>query len=177
MTAVTCRAYHLGSVHCQTDFSCDDCRSCATQSGTERALVSQRELVQTVAAEANARVYNVTPADITGAYLGESERRLRETFDEAEAVAAAGGAALVFIDEIDALCPKRGRHSAHGSRVVTQLLTLLDGAASATGSAVRCDPLPCIELHRVRRGCPRLRSFEVQCWCAAIPPIHAWLVH
>jgi SpoVK/Ycf46/Vps4 family AAA+-type ATPase len=94
--------------------------------------------MQTVAAEAKAAVFEVTPASVTGAYLGESERRLREVFENAAAAAQRGGTPLVFIDEIDTLCPKRGQHSAHGARVVTQLLTLLDGAAGSNEGNVRC---------------------------------------
>jgi ATP-dependent 26S proteasome regulatory subunit len=41
------------------------------------------------------------------AYAGESERILREAFAEASSQAAAGRPAIIFIDEIDALCPRR----------------------------------------------------------------------
>jgi SpoVK/Ycf46/Vps4 family AAA+-type ATPase len=88
-------------------------------------------------------LHSVTPGSIFGAYLGESERRLREVFEAAAADAAAGRLVIVFLDEVDALCPRRGGGGGgggqHEARVVAQLLTLLDGAAaletSAAGSA------------------------------------------
>ena len=64
---------------------------------------------------------------------GESERRLREAFDRAKGNVAAGKPTVVFIDELDALAPKRDSSRPHESRVVAQLLTLLDGAASDPG--------------------------------------------
>jgi hypothetical protein len=106
----------------------------------ERTLKGSTCHAQAAAAEAHAQVFRITAASITGAYLGESERRLRETFERAQA-AAQSGVALVFIDEIDALCPRRGTGTGHGSRVVAQLLTLLDGALAVDSAhAVRCGP-------------------------------------
>eukprot|EP00897_Mesotaenium_endlicherianum_P010268 jgi/Mesen1/926/ME000118S00108 len=50
----------------------------------------------------------LSSSTVFGAYAGESERRLREAFREARARAAQGGPpAILFIDEIDALCPRR----------------------------------------------------------------------
>lgn len=80
-------------------------------------------------------LHTVTPGSVFSAFLGESERRLRETFEAADAEAAAGQLVIVFLDEVDALCPRRGGGggggSQHEARVVAQLLTLLDGAATA----------------------------------------------
>jgi len=57
-------------------------------------------------------------------YYGESEERLREVFKEAEENAPA----IIFIDEIDAIAPKREEtHGEVEKRVVSQLLTLMDG--------------------------------------------------
>ncbi|EFJ47542.1 hypothetical protein VOLCADRAFT_41454, partial [Volvox carteri f. nagariensis] len=95
-------------------------------------------LVQAVAAEAGARLHVVTAASVLGPYTGESERRLREAFARAREDADAGRVAVVFLDEVDALCPRRDGGRAHDSRVVAQLLTLLDGAASG-GSDNRRD--------------------------------------
>jgi SpoVK/Ycf46/Vps4 family AAA+-type ATPase len=83
--------------------------------------------------EFGAVLHTITPGSVFGAYLGESERRLRETFESAAADAAAGKLVIVFLDEVDALCPRRGTggiSNQHESRVVAQLLTLLDGAAA-----------------------------------------------
>lgn len=74
----------------------------------------------------------ISPGSVFGSHLGESERRLREEFEAAAAQAAAGQVVIVFLDEIDALCPRRaagGGHNQHEARVVAQLLTLMDGAA------------------------------------------------
>ena len=64
---------------------------------------------------------------------GESERRLREAFEAAEATAKSGRASVIFLDEIDALCPRRDAQHQHEARVVAQLLTLMDGASSHEG--------------------------------------------
>lgn len=85
-------------------------------------------------------LHSITPGSVFGAYLGESERRLRDSFEAAAAQAAAGQLALVFLDEVDALCPKRGpggssSSNQHEARVVAQLLTLLDGAAALEDAA------------------------------------------
>jgi SpoVK/Ycf46/Vps4 family AAA+-type ATPase len=84
-------------------------------------------------------LHSVSPGSIFGAYLGESERRLREVFEAAAADAAAGRLVIVFLDEVDALCPRRGGGGGgggqHEARVVAQLLTLLDGAAALETSA------------------------------------------
>jgi transitional endoplasmic reticulum ATPase len=57
-------------------------------------------------------------------YYGESEEQLREVFDEA----AENAPAVVFIDEIDSIAPKRGETSGDVERrVVAQLLSLMDG--------------------------------------------------
>lgn len=89
------------------------------------------------AEEFGAVLHTITPGSVFGAYLGESERRLRDTFEAAAAEAAAGQLVIVFLDEVDALCPRRGSgggsSNQHEARVVAQLLTLLDGAA-ATGA-------------------------------------------
>ncbi|GLI61883.1 hypothetical protein VaNZ11_004394, partial [Volvox africanus] len=73
-------------------------------------------LVQAVAAEAGASLHVVTAARVTGAYTGESERRLREAFGRAQEDADAGQVAVVFLDEVDALCPRREGGLAHDSR-------------------------------------------------------------
>ncbi|GIM01113.1 hypothetical protein Vretimale_5952 [Volvox reticuliferus] len=96
-------------------------------------------LVQAVAAEVGASLHVVTAARVTGAYTGESERRLREAFARAQEDADAGQVAVVFLDEVDALCPRRDGGRAHDSRVVAQLLTLLDGATTGdNGSGGGC---------------------------------------
>ena len=67
---------------------------------------------------------------------GESERRLREAFEAAEATAKSGRAAVIFLDEVDALCPRRDSQHQHEARIVAQLLTLMDGASSQEGNTL-----------------------------------------
>jgi SpoVK/Ycf46/Vps4 family AAA+-type ATPase len=110
--------------------------------------------MQAVAAEADAAVVEVTGASVARAYLGESERRLRELFAEAEVEAQRGRIAVVFIDEIDALCPRRGSGSSLEARLTAQLLTLLDGSSSS-------DLVRCMFLLRTRRYCTSL--FKLGC--------------
>jgi SpoVK/Ycf46/Vps4 family AAA+-type ATPase len=88
------------------------------------------------AEEFGAALHTITPGSVFGAYLGESERRLRDTFESAAAEAASGQLVIIFLDEVDSLCPRRGSGSnQHQARVVAQLLTLLDGAAAVDGGA------------------------------------------
>ena len=82
-------------------------------------------LVRAVAAEAGAAVHVVTSADVIGAYAGESERRLRDAFAAARTQAASGTPVVIFLDELDALCPKRGAGRDHEARVTAQLLVLM----------------------------------------------------
>ncbi len=102
--------------------------------------------MQAVASEFGATLHTVTASSVFGAYTGESERRLREAFQKAAELGEAGlqdsgkslppAPAVLFLDELDALCPRRDAKRPHESRVVAQLLTLLDGASSAGGTAV-----------------------------------------
>jgi hypothetical protein len=61
--------------------------------------------------------------------------RWPQVFEAAAADAAQGTPAVVFLDEVDALCPRRDSQHAHEARVVAQLLTLLDGAAAPSTAA------------------------------------------
>src|SRR3546814_20946212 len=62
--------------------------------------------------------------EIMGSAYGESEKKLRELFEEA----AQAAPSIIFIDEIDSIAPKRGQvqHETE-KRLVAQLLTPLDG--------------------------------------------------
>lgn len=86
-------------------------------------------------AEFGASLHPVAAGAVFGAYVGESERRLRDAFAAAGAEAAKGGLAVVFLDEVDALCPRREGQRQHEARVTAQLLALLDGAAGHCGGA------------------------------------------
>ncbi|KAL0051736.1 hypothetical protein WJX82_001191 [Trebouxia sp. C0006] len=91
-------------------------------------------VARSVAAEFDAEVHEISAASVFGAYTGESERKLREAFEAAEATAKSGRAAVIFLDEVDALCPRRDSQHQHEARVVAQLLTLMDGASSQEGT-------------------------------------------
>lgn len=81
-------------------------------------------LARAVANEVEARFYTINGPDVIGTYAGETEGNLRRIFDEAGHHAPS----VVFIDELDAIAPKRGETGAHADiRVVTQLLALMDG--------------------------------------------------
>ncbi|PVZ13081.1 AAA family ATPase [Actinomycetospora cinnamomea] len=83
-------------------------------------------LVRALAGTGSLNVFVVKGAEVLDKYVGESERAVRALF----ARAAAAAPALVFLDEIDALAPRRGGSTDAGvaDRVVAALLTELDGA-------------------------------------------------
>jgi transitional endoplasmic reticulum ATPase len=81
-------------------------------------------LARAVANEVDARFYYINGPDVIGTYTGETEANLRRMFSEASHHAPA----IIFIDELDAMAPKRGETGAHAdTRSVTQLLSLMDG--------------------------------------------------
>ena len=68
-----------------------------------------------------------------GSAYGESEKRLREIFEEA----AKSAPSIIFIDEIDSIAPKRGQVTGEAEkRLVAQLLTLMDGLESRQNTVV-----------------------------------------
>jgi len=81
-------------------------------------------LARAVANESAAKFFHIAGPEIMGSAYGESERRLRELFEQA----AENAPSIVFIDEIDSIAPKRGQVTGEAEkRLVAQLLTLLDG--------------------------------------------------
>lgn len=92
--------------------------------------VGKTMLVRSVVKEVGACLITINGPVILGSRPGESEENLRAMFQQAQA-AAEEGPCVLFIDEIDSLCPKRaGSSSAPENRVVAQLLTLMDGIDS-----------------------------------------------
>jgi len=84
-------------------------------------------LAKAVASETNANFYSIGGPGIMSKFYGESEERLRETFKQAQENAPS----IIFIDEIDSIAPKREEVSGDvEKRVVSQLLTLMDGIES-----------------------------------------------
>jgi len=81
-------------------------------------------LAKAVANEADANFYVINGPEIMSKYYGESEENLRKIFEEAEKNAPS----IIFIDEIDAIAPKREEVGGDVERrIVAQLLTLMDG--------------------------------------------------
>jgi transitional endoplasmic reticulum ATPase len=84
-------------------------------------------LAKAVATETDAKFVSIAGPEIMSKYHGGSEENLRAKFEEAQKNAPA----IIFIDEVDAIAPKRGEtHDQAEKRVVTQLLTLMDGLKS-----------------------------------------------
>jgi len=86
-------------------------------------------IARAVANETDAHFTHISGPEIMGKFYGESEGRLREIFEEAKA----NTPAILFIDEIDAIAPKReemGGEKQVERRVVAQLLALMDGLES-----------------------------------------------
>ena len=84
-------------------------------------------LAKAVAGETNANFTYLSGPEIMGKYYGESEERLREFFKQAEE----NTPSIIFIDEIDSIAPKREEVSGEvEKRIVSQLLTLMDGMKS-----------------------------------------------
>ncbi|MEM1513374.1 MAG: CDC48 family AAA ATPase [Candidatus Thermoplasmatota archaeon] len=87
--------------------------------GTGKTLIAKA-----VANESGASFFTINGPEIMSKFYGQSEENLRKAFEEAEKNAPS----IIFIDEIDAIAPKR--EEVHGEverRVVSQLLTLMDG--------------------------------------------------
>ena len=84
-------------------------------------------LAKAVAGETNANFVSLNGPEIMGKFYGESEERIREIFTQAEENAPS----IIFIDEIDSIAPKRDEVSGElEKRIVSQLLTLMDGMKS-----------------------------------------------
>src|SRR4051812_34667015 len=81
-------------------------------------------LARAVANESDAQFFHIAGPEIMGSAYGESEKKLRDIFEQA----AKSAPSIVFIDELDSIAPKRGQVSGEAEkRLVAQLLTLLDG--------------------------------------------------
>ena len=84
-------------------------------------------LARAVANESEANFFSINGPEIMSKFYGESEARLREIFQQAQQNAPS----IIFIDEIDAIAPKREEVTGEVERrVVAQLLALMDGLAA-----------------------------------------------
>ncbi|TDH16861.1 hypothetical protein EPR50_G00002410 [Perca flavescens] len=88
--------------------------------------VGKTLLVRRVVREVGASLVVVRGPEVVGSRPGESEEKLRAVFERARS-AAEEGPCVLFLDELDSLCPKRTGSSAPENRLVAQLLTLMDG--------------------------------------------------
>ncbi len=90
--------------------------------GTGKTMIAKA-----VANETSSNFTSISGPEIVSKFYGESEKHLREIFDDAEKNAPS----IIFIDEIDSIAPKRGDVVGDGERrVVAQLLSLMDGLQS-----------------------------------------------
>jgi transitional endoplasmic reticulum ATPase len=90
--------------------------------GTGKTLIAR-----VVAAETNSAFFVINGPEIINKFYGESESRLRSVFQEAQRRAPS----IIFIDELDALAPRRAETGGEVERrIVGQLLALMDGLAS-----------------------------------------------
>ncbi|KAI5628884.1 spermatogenesis-associated protein 5, partial [Silurus asotus] len=94
--------------------------------GTGKTMIGRA-----IASEVGAHISVINGPEIVSKFYGETEARLRQIFAEA----AKRQPAIIFIDELDALCPKReGAQNEVEKRVVASLLTLMDGIGSVSHS-------------------------------------------
>jgi len=89
--------------------------------GTGKTLIAKA-----VANESGANFKVINGPEIMSKFYGESEQKLRQTFEEAEK----NSPSIIFIDELDSIAPKRAEVTGEVERrVVAQLLSLMDGLA------------------------------------------------
>lgn len=91
-------------------------------------------VVRALAASGRLSVHSIKGAELLDKWVGSSERAVRDLFDRARESAPS----LIFLDEVDALAPRRGGSTDSGvaDRVVAALLTELDGAEPLTDVVV-----------------------------------------
>ena len=92
-------------------------------------------LAKAVANESQANFISIKGPEVMSKWVGESEKAVRQIFKKAKQVAPA----IVFLDEIDAIAPRRGTSSSDSGvteRLVNQLLTSIDGLESLEGVVI-----------------------------------------
>lgn len=94
-------------------------------------------LVRAIVRESDAHLTLISPHSVHRAHVGESEKFLRDAFSQAYSHASSGNPSIIFIDELDAICPRRDSRREQESRIVGQLLTLMDGTKSFAKSTPR----------------------------------------
>ena len=99
-------------------------------------------IAKAVASDINASFFSINGPELVNKYVGKSESGLRDVFNRA----LEEQPSIIFIDEIDAMCPRRdGRNGDDGTfneveeldkRMVSTLLTLMDGASTASNAKI-----------------------------------------
>lgn len=89
-------------------------------------------IAKAVAAETGAFFFLLNGPEIMSKIAGESEANLRKAFEEAEK----NSPAIIFIDEIDSIASKRDKAGDVEKRIVSQLLTLMDGLSPSSNVVV-----------------------------------------
>ncbi|KAI3720172.1 hypothetical protein L6452_21085 [Arctium lappa] len=89
-------------------------------------------LVRAVVRECDAHLIVLSPHSVHRAHAGESEKILRDAFAEASSHIKLGKPSVIFIDEIDAICPRRDSRRQQDIRVSSQLIMLMDSSATST---------------------------------------------
>lgn len=86
-------------------------------------------LARAVAGEIDAAFFTVKPSEVMSKWVGEAEKNIAQLFSEARKYSRA----VIFIDEVEALIPKRrGSHSTVMQRVVPQILSEMEGFAGGS---------------------------------------------
>jgi len=94
-------------------------------------------MAQAISSEIDSKFYSVSSSDLLSSWFGESEKLIRELFENAR---KQNGKAIIFIDEIDSLCRKRDSKEAETTRrVKTELLKQLEGANQLNSDACCSD--------------------------------------
>lgn len=95
--------------------------------GTGKTLIAKA-----IATETDAFFISINAPEMMSKFVGESEENLRNVFK----LAKENAPSIIFIDEIDAIAPKRDEGSEAERRIVAQLLTLMDGLEQHKGIVV-----------------------------------------
>ncbi|MEM0141632.1 MAG: CDC48 family AAA ATPase [Thermoplasmatales archaeon] len=91
-------------------------------------------LAKAVATESQSNFISIKGPEVMSKWVGESEKAVREIFKKAKQSAPT----IIFLDELDAIAPRRGVYASSGvtDRIVNQLLTSMDGMEAMKGVTV-----------------------------------------
>ncbi len=116
-------------------------------------ILGKNLIARAVANEIGARFFLINGSKIMSKSAGESESNLREAFEEAEK----NSTTIIFIDELDAIAPKREKTHGEVERpIVSQLLTLMDGLEQRSHVIVMA------AANRPNSVDPALRRFDLE---------------